>query len=81
MSGDVNGDLRCSFCRSLEWFRDGFVIVEEEDGGLAGGQVEAPLGQGSWSCMSCGDELRNRSVLSDRLDLIRQGHEADPVHR
>jgi hypothetical protein len=70
--------LRCPSCRSIDWFRDGFVIVKlEATGDIVRRRVMSSdpiLARGPWACARCAYQVPVPSNLA--LEL----HRAKVVH-
>jgi hypothetical protein len=68
-------EYRCPTCRSIDWFRDGCVIAENDAAiELRCGRVQhsdPSLAATSWSCNQCGHEVPPGSRLAAALDGIR----------
>jgi hypothetical protein len=75
---------RCPHCRSIDWFRDGCVIVAAGDRVELGcGRVQRPdpaLADTTWSCNQCAHEVLHGSRLERDLDWVRSTtcHTAGP---
>lgn len=66
-------EIRCPACRSIDWWLDGFVIVENEAGDLDRHQAEPAAGDATapWCCASCGFETPPWTQLARQLDTER----------
>ncbi len=66
--------LRCPACRGLDWYRDGFVISEDEAGAIEARRAElgAMSSDSVWSCMLCGHEVPGWASLAKSLDAMRE---------
>lgn len=68
----MHSDIRCPSCRSIDWWRDGFVIVEDDAGEISAEQAAPAVGDGAgWSCSSCAYEVPLWSHLAQLLDARR----------
>jgi hypothetical protein len=59
---DENLSLRCPVCRAVDWFRDGFVVVELEEADQIVRRRVMPADPGPrtemlWSCARCAYEV------------------------
>jgi hypothetical protein len=65
-----NAHIRCPYCRTIDWFREGWTVVEDDAGVIASQRAlrSAGLEEPVWSCMTCGDETPRPSLLATRLD-------------
>jgi hypothetical protein len=69
----VNNTLRCPHCRAIEWYRDGFVLLENDDGSIFRDQVQRATGAGDpWSCMQCGHEVAPDTPLAAAIAREQQ---------
>ena len=73
---DPNLSLRCPVCQAVDWFRDGFVVVElEEAGEIVRRRVmpgdPGPRTETLWSCARCAYEVPDISELARELDHVR----------
>ena len=71
-----NLGYRCPVCRSIDWFRDGCLITEDEGGTVMVVRVQASdtriVGAG-WSCNYCAHELLTETRLAhDLFELERR---------
>ena len=63
---------RCPICRSIDWYRDGCLITEDEaTGDLAIVRVQASdlrIAGAGWSCNYCAYEVQPQTRLARDLD-------------
>ena len=65
----TGGDVRCPACREIDWYRDGLIRVERDDGTLVRARVHPAQAQDDgWSCMACGYEVPRWALLGQRLE-------------
>jgi hypothetical protein len=68
---DANLAVRCPFCRAVDWFRDGFVIVEREGTGdvvrVRVMRSDPILALSPWACAGCAFEVPIPSRLATEL--------------
>ena len=78
MAMDATTPVRCPSCRSVEWFRDGFVIIEVESTGEIIRHRVSPsdpsLGDCLWSCMTCGYRALEPSSVAAALHDLQLAH-------
>ena len=71
-----NVTYRCPICRSIDWFRDGCLISEDEATGelvITRVQNSDPRIAGAgWSCTYCAHELSPETTLGRALDIREQ---------
>ena len=72
---------RCPDCGSIDWYRDGCLIAENEAAaGLTCGRVQRleVIADSTWSCTHCAHEVLPGSRLEHDLEWIRSTtcHEA-----
>ncbi len=73
---DDPGEIRCPTCRAIDWFRDGFVIHELEDGTVDRSRVAPAKGDGAaWSCATCSYEVPEWAALHARLNGAQVTHQ------
>lgn len=65
----MHTDIRCPSCRSIDWWRDGFVIVGDDAGEFIA-QRAAPA-VGDRSTWSCAYEVPAWTRLAGLLDRLR----------
>ena len=72
----TNVGYRCPTCRSIDWFRDGCLITEDEATGklmITRVQVSDPrTARAGWSCTYCAYELLPETRLARALDIREQ---------
>ena len=65
---------RCPVCRSIDWFHDGCLIVEDEATGdvhVTRVQTSDPgLVRDHWSCNHCAHELLQETRIARGLDHL-----------
>jgi DNA-directed RNA polymerase subunit RPC12/RpoP len=75
---DATTELRCPTCRAIDWFNDGYVIVENEATGEIVRRRVIPsdpaLTGTVWSCTECGYEVPVQSRLASALNEVRIAH-------
>jgi len=68
-----NVTYRCPSCRSIDWFRDGCLITEDEATGdlvIRRVQISDPRMPGTgWSCTYCAHEVLPETRLARGLDI------------
>lgn len=70
----MHTDIRCPSCRSIDWWPDGFIIVEDDAGELIAQRAAPAVGDRStWSCASCAYEVPAWTRLAGLLDGLRPG--------
>jgi len=68
-------EVRCPDCRSLDWFRDGFVMHEAPAGGVLRQRLTPSSERANpWACARCGYEVRGDTLLHRRLSAIQTVH-------
>jgi hypothetical protein len=73
----VDADLavRCPFCRAIDWFRDGFVIVEREHTDeivrVRVMRSDPILALAPWACAGCAFEVPIPGRLATELQRIQ----------
>jgi hypothetical protein len=68
--GDMNDDreIRCPTCRALDWYREGPLMYELDDGTIVREPTSSAAdASGPWSCASGGYEVPETSLLRRRL--------------
>jgi len=72
----TNVGYRCPVCRSIDWFRDGCLVTEDEaTGDLMITRVQVPdprIAGAGWSCTYCAHELLPETRLARDLDIREQ---------
>jgi len=73
---DAQPSLRCPGCRAIDWFRDGFLVVElEETGEIVRRRImladSGPRTETLWWCTRCAHEVPEFSALARELDHVR----------
>jgi len=68
--------LRCPACQAIDWFHDGYVIVEMATTGEIVRRRVMPAHPGPatdtlWSCARCAYEVPEISTLARELDHVR----------
>ena len=65
---DDDREIRCPTCRSIDWYRDGLLMYELDDGAIVRERLaDAADTAAPWSCATCAYEVPDTSVLRRRL--------------
>jgi hypothetical protein len=74
----VAAAIRCPVCRAIDWFRDGYVVIEMETTGEIIRRRVSPsdpaLSDSVWSCTECGYEVVVPSKLDSALTEMKLSH-------
>jgi hypothetical protein len=65
---DDDRAIRCPTCRAIDWYRDGLLMYELEDGTIVRKRLSAEAdATAAWSCASCAYEVPETSMLRRHL--------------
>ena len=60
----MTGRLRCPTCRAIDWYREGLLMYELDDGTIVRERTAADDDPTApWSCASCAYEVPDTSML------------------
>ena len=61
-------EIRCPTCRSIDWYRDGLLMYELDDGTIVRERLSPEADPAApWSCATCAYEVPETSLLRGRL--------------
>lgn len=65
---DDDREIRCPSCRAIDWYRDGLLMYELDDGTIVRERLSpSDDPTAPWSCATCAYEVPDTSLLRRRI--------------